>query len=156
MNFGRFLSSLAHNRSHGYVCHSLCIIILRFWVFKLLKAPLLYAIICLQEFWKVFEFLNSSKVTFFYLLKFVHKYVRVLSFKVLPKFMFYLLSVVYFHEVWKLITCHVMSVTICAWSVSRLHCVLKFIKGQITKFLSVLFQNQILYIVNQSGNGRSD
>jgi hypothetical protein len=89
----------------------------------------LFATIYLQEFWKVFEFLSSSNVTLFYLSKFVHKYVRVLSSKTLPKFIFYLPNVIYLHEVWKFIKADVLFVTVCAQSVSRLHCVMKFIKG---------------------------
>jgi hypothetical protein len=68
----------------------------------------------MHEFWKVFEFLSSSKATLFYLSKFVHKYVKVLISKVFPKFIFYLPSVVYLHEVWKLLTSHFMSVIVCA------------------------------------------
>jgi len=123
------------------------------------QAPQSSSFVCHNLFARIlegFEFLSSSKVTLFYLLKFVHKYVKVLNSEALPKFMFYLPSVVYLHEVWKFIVGHILSITICASNVSGLHYVLKLIKGHITKFPSVLFQNQILYIVNQSGNGRSD
>lgn len=79
MNYGRFLNFEAHHK-HSLFYHIVFTKVYpRLWIFKLLKAHLLCAKICLHEIWKFSKLLSSLQVTLHCLPQIMHKYFNVIN-----------------------------------------------------------------------------